>query len=101
MIYKKCDSILRGHVALESLAIARVFGRKRVLLIPANPNRQRIIRGGDYFVQGIPLAQTAFANDSEYPRQTSKVAELLGNASGIEAPDVTSVVDLRNAGCDR
>ena len=94
LVYKKCDSVLRGSVAAESLAIARALGKKRVLLIPANPSRQRIIRGGDYFVDGTPLAQTAFAADSEHPRRTSRVVELLGNASGIEAPDATSAADV-------
>lgn len=94
LVYKKCDSVLRGSVAVESLAVARVLGRKRVLLIPANPGRRRIIRGGEYFVDGIPLAQTAFATDPEYPRRTSRVVGLLGNPSGIETPDVGSAEDL-------
>ncbi len=94
LIYKKCDSVLRGPIAAESLAIARALDRKRVLLIPANPSRQRIILGGDYFVDGTPLAQTAFANDPEYPRRTSRVVELLGHAPGIETPDAVSAADL-------
>jgi len=100
LIYKKCDSVLRGPIAAESLTIARALGRKRVLLVPANPSRRRIIRGGEYFVDGTPLAQTAFANDPEYPRWTSRVVELLGNAPGntpgIETPDVVSAEDLSN-----
>ena len=65
-----------------------------MLLIPANPSRHRVIRGGDYFVDGIPLAQTAFATDPEYPRRTSCVVELLGNTPGIETPDAVSATDL-------
>jgi D-threonate/D-erythronate kinase len=94
LVYKKCDSVLRGPVAAESLAISRALGKERVLLVSANPSRQRIIRGGQYFVAGTPLAQSPFASDPEHPRQTSSVVELLGNASGIETPDVTSAEDL-------
>jgi len=94
LIYKKCDSLLRGHVAAETLAIARAWGRQRMLLIPANPSRQRMIRGGEYFVDGTPLAQTVFANDPEHPRRTSRVVELLGHAAGIELPDITSLEDV-------
>lgn len=94
LVYKKCDSVLRGPVAAESLAIARALGKKRVRLISANPNRRRIIRGGEYFVDGIPLARTVFADDPEFPRQSSKVTELLGNAPGIDTPDVVSPGDL-------
>jgi uncharacterized protein YgbK (DUF1537 family) len=94
LVYKKCDSVLRGSVAAESLAVAAAFGKKRVLLIPANPSRQRVIRGGQYYVDGIPLGQTPFASDPEYPRQTSRVAELVGHAPGVETPDVSTTGDL-------
>jgi D-threonate/D-erythronate kinase len=98
LVYKKCDSVLRGPVAAESVAIARALGRQRILLVPANPSRQRIIRGGEYFVGGTPLAETAFATDPEYPCRTSRVVELLGNpqgnSPGIETPDVVSAEDL-------
>jgi D-threonate/D-erythronate kinase len=94
LVYKKCDSVLRGPIAAESLAIARALRRQRVLLVPANPSRRRIIRGGEYFVDGVPLAQTAFATDPEYPCRTSRVLELVGNTSGIETPDVVSAADL-------
>src|SRR5262249_50022835 len=94
LVYKKCDSVLRGHVAAECLAVTRATGKQRVLLIPANPSRQRIIRGGDYFVDGVPLAQTAFARDPDHPRKSSRVSELVGPAPGIEIPDVVSIEDL-------
>jgi len=98
LVYKKCDSVLRGPVAAESLAIAGALERTRILLIPANLSRQRIIRGGDYFVDGVPLAKTAFAFDPDYPRRTSRVVELLGNpvdsSAHIETPDVVSVEDM-------
>jgi uncharacterized protein YgbK (DUF1537 family) len=88
MVFKKCDSVLRGHVAAESRPLAAALGKARVLLVPANPSRGRIIRGGEYLVHGVPLAETAFARDPEHPRRTSRVAELLGDTAGICFPDV-------------
>jgi hypothetical protein len=35
-LYKKCDSLLRGWVAEEAHVMARVLGRTRILLVPAN-----------------------------------------------------------------
>ncbi len=94
LVYKKCDSVLRGNIAAESLAIARALGKRRVLLAPANPTRHRIIRGGDYFVEGVPLDQTAFASDPEHPRRSARVLKLVGKHEGLEIPDVTSTAEL-------
>ena len=56
----------------------RATGVQSILLATANPERGRIIRDGNYYVDGVPLHQTAFASDPEYPRATSAVRELLG-----------------------
>jgi len=111
LIYKKTDSVLRGAIIPEIDGILRVTHRQRSLLIPANPSRGRIIRGGEYFVNGIPLAETEFANDPTHPAWTSNVLELLGPSirggtsavratdamfdSGVTVPDVTDAKDLR------
>jgi uncharacterized protein YgbK (DUF1537 family) len=76
-IYKKVDSVLRGHVIAEVQAIKRALGLKTALLVPANPCFGRIIRGGRYFVNGIPIEQTDFARDPEHPRTSSDVLALL------------------------
>ena len=94
LVYKKCDSVLRGPVAAESLAIARALGKTRVLLVPANPSRRRTISGGDYFVEGMALNKTAFAADPEQPRLSASVAELVGDIAGIETPDTVTVEDV-------
>ena len=94
-IYKKCDSVVRGHVRAEITAIMAATGHARALLIPANPSRGRVIRGGHLFVDELPLHRTAFALDPEHPRTTSRVADLLGgDLSGILVPDVESAQDL-------
>ena len=77
-IYKKVDSVLRGNVTAEAEAVMRQLQCNRALLLPANPSLGRIIRGGEYFVHGQPIHQTAFAKDPEYPRHSAQVLRLLG-----------------------
>src|SRR5262245_26042141 len=37
-IYKKVDSVLRGHIVVELEAMINQLGLKRALLVPANPS---------------------------------------------------------------
>jgi uncharacterized protein YgbK (DUF1537 family) len=80
-IYKKVDSVLRGHVISELEALMKELGLNLALLVPANPLLGRVIRDGKYYVRGKPIDQTEFANDPEYPRKSSSVKELLGTGS--------------------
>jgi uncharacterized protein YgbK (DUF1537 family) len=79
-IYKKVDSVLRGQVTAELAAWLETSGQNRVLLVPANPGLGRIISGGRYYVKGIPLHETDFAQDPEYPTVTSDVLDILGHS---------------------
>ena len=109
-IYKKCDSVLRGHVLAECRAIATVADKQRVLLIPANPGRQRVIRDGRYLVSGVPLDQSPFARDPQHPARTADVLANLSekrdgiyslrptkapHADGVSIPDVWESLHLR------
>ena len=75
-VYKKTDSVLRGPVAGELEALQDVMCAARVLLVPANPTKGRIICNGNYLIKGIPLSETDFANDPEYPATTSNILKL-------------------------
>jgi len=77
-IFKKVDSVLRGNPRAEIEAVLQATGQRRALLIPANPSRGRVIAGGCYFIDGVPLDQTPFAYDPDHPRQAADVAALLG-----------------------
>ncbi len=77
-IFKKTDSVLRGHVCTELSVIMRRLGFRRSLLIAQNPSKGRIIRNGGYFVNGAPLNETMFAKDPEFPATTSLATELVG-----------------------
>ena len=97
-VFKKVDSVLRGHVALECAALAQSLGLTEVLLLPANPSRARRIRDGRYEIEGVPLSQTAFARDPHYPARTAEVAALLNalpdSPTRFRIPDVTTRDDL-------
>jgi hypothetical protein len=86
-VFKKTDSVLRGHVRAEIDTLLDVMGFDTARLVPANPTFGRIIRGGIYYINGVPLDETSFADDPEYPAATSAVEELLGFPARIGIPD--------------
>lgn len=98
LVYKKTDSVLRGHVVAELRVHMEVLGFKQALLIPANPALGRVIRDGFYFVNGVPVHETAFATDPEFPVRSSDVREMLGEGfseSGIIVGEAQTMDDLR------
>jgi len=88
-VFKKTDSVLRGPVLAEVSALAAALGRRTVLLLPANPSLGRVIREGRYFVNDVPLHETAFARDPHHPVHTADVAALLGGGAtvSVRTPD--------------
>ena len=78
-VFKKVDSVLRGHVAVELSALMDGLGLKRVLLVPANPDLGRVISAGQYLIHGVPLHKTDFAHDPEHPLTSSSVPEILAS----------------------
>jgi len=97
-IFKKVDSVLRGNVRAEIEAILATTRQSRALLIPANPSRGRVIRGGRYFIKGVPLEQTSFANDPDHPRRSSDVKQLLGDDGLLPVNTVTAGASLPDTG---
>lgn len=95
-IFKKCDSVLRGPVLAEARAVADAAGLPRLLIMPANPSRGRVIRDGLYFVGDRPLHEGGFASDPIHPRKTSRVADLLGgDLCDIAVPDAATTADVQ------
>ena len=82
-IFKKVDSVLRGQVASELAALMDAFGKARAVLVPANPSLGRKIVDGEYQIKRVPLHQTSFAQDPEYPATTSNVRSILGPAKDM------------------
>lgn len=78
-IFKKIDSVLRGNIVEELSAQLSVCKKKRALIIAGNPHFKRVIRDGVYYVNEVPLAETFFAADPQYPISSSRVKEILKN----------------------
>jgi len=78
LIYKKIDSVLRGHVLSEVEALKESTECNTILVVPANPSLMRTIKDGNYFINDKLLHETDFANDPEFPLSTSNVLELIG-----------------------
>ncbi len=51
LVYKKIDSLLRGHPALEIATVAEALRPDRIVIAPAHPSFGRITRGGFQFVR--------------------------------------------------
>jgi uncharacterized protein YgbK (DUF1537 family) len=96
-IFKKLDSVLRGHVYDELISQQVASGMKRIIMVPANPHFKRIIQNGIYYVDGVPVAETSFANDPEFPAKYSDVREIVGgDAENVAVKNVTE--DLPDKG---
>jgi uncharacterized protein YgbK (DUF1537 family) len=99
-IFKKCDSVLRGHVLAELTALMSVTGHASVVLQPSNPASERIIRNGNYYIGSIPLHETPFATDPDFPARSSYIDDLLYRNQRIlsfeyRVSDCISVEQLR------
>lgn len=75
LLFRKTDSALRGHVTAELGAMMKGGGADSVLYVPANPSKGRIIRGGRYLINGVPIDETPFASDPEYPARSARLSE--------------------------
>jgi uncharacterized protein YgbK (DUF1537 family) len=94
-VFKKTDSVLRGHVVAELAAKRNILCKRRVLLSPANPEGGRIIKNGIYYINGVPLDETGFSKDPEFPAKTSSVKDLLGKDT-LEQESI-SIANAENA----
>lgn len=76
-IFKKVDSVLRGHVLAEINMQLTATQTKRALLLPANPRLGRTIYSGNYYIHGKLIHETDFARDPEFPVTNAKVLHML------------------------
>ncbi len=75
LMFKKTDSALRGNVEAELSELMTVAGYKRAVYLPANPSKGRTVENGIYYVGGVPIAETDFRRDPEFPALSSSLAE--------------------------
>ncbi len=84
LLYKKTDSVFRGHVYPELRELLHWHPERSVLLAPANPTRGRTITDGTYLIDGVRLHETVFSSDPETPIETSRVLDLMRSPSGAD-----------------
>lgn len=77
ILFKKCDSVLRGHVLTEFSALLDAYEKDTILLQPSNPKSNRCIKNALYLINDIPIENTGFASDPDFPSKTSYVKDLL------------------------
>lgn len=75
--YKKIDSTLRGNLGPELDGLLDGLEMDRALVAPAFPSTGRTTVDGIHMVQGVPLAESAFARDPLWPATESHVPTIL------------------------
>ncbi|MEP6676731.1 MAG: four-carbon acid sugar kinase family protein [Ferruginibacter sp.] len=76
-IYKKNDSVLRGHILPEIEMQMKLMNADTVLIVPANPSLGRTIKDGNYFLNDTPIHLTSFSKDPEFAISSSDVKEMI------------------------
>ncbi len=97
-LFKKTDSALRGHVVAELSALLLATGYQRAVYLPANPSKGRVIRNGIYYINNVPIHETDFSFDPEFPARTSVLRERFPDAEAhhIIMPDTKCEEDIRS-----
>lgn len=97
--FKKTDSALRGHVVAELSAMMEILDRKGALYLPANPTKKRVISDGRYLIDGVPIDETAFSFDPEFPAFSSRLSERFPDAAihNIQFSDALGADDIYGA----
>jgi D-threonate/D-erythronate kinase len=84
VIFKKIDSVLRGPVGAELEAIARVFPRHPILVLPAVPEMGKTTRGGRLYERGRPAQETDYGGDPLSPLRTNDIREIIRSTGRAE-----------------
>ncbi|MBD0288263.1 MAG: four-carbon acid sugar kinase family protein, partial [Flavisolibacter sp.] len=61
LIFKKVDSVLRGHILPELTAQLEQLKLQKALLVPANPALNRTLSNGTYYIEGKPIHLSDFS----------------------------------------
>lgn len=93
--YKKIDSTLRGHIALETLRMVELLEYDAAIIIPAFPQEGRITVGGYHLAKGVPIGRTEIAIDPHSPITESHVPTLLRSQLKETEVELVGTIDLR------
>ena len=81
-IYKKIDSVFRGHVLDEIKIQMQESGLRKALIVGGNPSLGRTISKGRYYVNGDLVSDTDFGNDPEFAITDSSVLKIIKDTAG-------------------
>ncbi len=111
LIFKKTDSVLRGHILAEMRAQLSLTGFEKAVLVAANPALGRTIQNGRYYLQGKPVHESSFSHDPDFAITSSAVKDMLRcngyplhikrsdevlPATGIIVGEATQTADLQS-----
>lgn len=93
--YKKIDSTVRGHIAVEVLAMIVALGFDAAVIVPAFPLEGRVTVGGYHLMRGVPIERTEMARDPHSPIFESHLPTLLKSQLSDENKDLVASVELK------
>ena len=101
--YKKIDSTMRGPIGLELSVIVERMPERPVLFLPTNPDAGRSVKNGCLYVDGMLVAETAFASDPTSPVLENRVSRLIAASGGPKTkeieldPDTATALEFKDA----
>lgn len=93
--YKKIDSTLRGHIAIETLTMLDILNYDAAIIMPAFPQEGRITVGGYHLLKGIPIGRTEIAMDPHSPILESHIPTLLASQLDEKQKELIGTIDLK------
>ncbi len=93
--YKKIDSTVRGHIAVEVLAMIVALGFDAAVIVPAFPLEGRVTVGGYHLMRGVPIERTEMARDPHSPIFESHLPTLLKSQLSDENKELVASVELK------
>lgn len=87
--YKKIDSTLRGNIGAELAVLIEELSPDSVVCVPAYPKNGRTTRGGIHRINGVPIAETEFADEAPIADRSSSLTALLARGGGPEFHHLT------------
>jgi D-threonate/D-erythronate kinase len=111
LIFKKTDSVLRGHILAEMRAQLSLTGFEKAVLVAANPALGRTIQNGRYYLHGKPVHESSFSHDPDFAITSSAIEDMLRcngykvhikrsdetlPATGIIVGEATQTADLQS-----
>ncbi len=93
--YKKIDSTIRGHIAVEALGVLDALEWDAAVIIPAFPQEGRTTIGGYHLLKGIPIERTEYARDPRFPIYESHIPTVLRSELQNEQDELVDLIELR------